>query len=56
MLILRRKVDDVTVVDGKTRIVVISIRGNTVTLGFDAPKEVDIQREERLKDGRPPTR
>ena len=46
MLILNRKKDEVIVINDNIRIMVVDIRGDTVRLGFDAPKDVPIHRRE----------
>lgn len=46
MLVLTRKKNESIVVNGPCRIVVVEIRGDTVRLGFEAEREVEIYREE----------
>jgi carbon storage regulator len=46
MLVLSRKRDESIIIDGTIRITVVSIRGNQVRLGFEAPESVSIFREE----------
>lgn len=47
MLVLQRKVDEAIVVgNGLVRIVVTAIRGNSVRLGIEAPKELSVHRDE----------
>jgi carbon storage regulator len=46
MLVLSRKVNETIVINGDIRVTVVSIRGNQVRLGFDAPDSVGIFREE----------
>jgi carbon storage regulator CsrA len=46
MLVLSRKVGERIVIDEHITLVVNSISGNRVTLGIEAPKEVDIKRGE----------
>lgn len=53
MLVLRRKVGESVLIDGKTRVKVIAIEGGQIALGFDAPDDVWIQREELVEPGRP---
>jgi len=53
MLVLRRKVGESVLIDGKTRVKVIAIEGGRIALGFDAPDDVWIQREELVEGGRP---
>jgi carbon storage regulator len=50
MLVLTRKVGETLVIDKDIRVTVLSVKGNTIRLGIEAPKEISIQREElRLK-------
>ncbi|MCA9123614.1 MAG: carbon storage regulator [Planctomycetaceae bacterium] len=48
MLVLGRKVGDEIVIGEDIRLVVVSIRGNQVRLGFDAPRDVAVRRREIL--------
>ena len=48
MLLLARKVGERILVDQNTWIEVVGISGNQVKLGFVAPDEVDIVREELI--------
>ena len=43
---LSRKKDERIVINGNITIVVVEIRGDKVRLGFDAPKEVAVHRQE----------
>ena len=49
MLVLSRKRDQSIVIDGDIRITVVSIQGNQVRIGIEAPISVSIFREE-LRD------
>ncbi len=60
MLILSRKVNESVIIRGGIKVMVVSIRGDKVRLGFEAPDNVAIHREEiqeainrdkQLKDG-----
>lgn len=47
MLVLRRKPEEQIVIDhGKVKIIVLSIEGNQVTLGFEADESITINRLE----------
>jgi carbon storage regulator len=51
MLVLSRKPNESIVIDDKIRVTVVSIRGNQVRLGFEAPPSVGIVRTELLLRG-----
>lgn len=52
MLVLNRKSDQEILVGGNIRVKVLSVKGNTVRLGIEAPGEVSILRGElTLADG-----
>lgn len=46
MLILTRKVDEKIIVDEDIVITIVEIRGDRVKLGFDAPHDIAIHRQE----------
>jgi carbon storage regulator len=46
MLVLTRKLGEEIKIGDNIRLIVVAIRGNQVRLGFRAPPEVPIQREE----------
>ena len=46
MLVLSRKVDQAIVIAGKVRVVVAAVRGETVRLGVQAPRDIVVDREE----------
>ncbi len=48
MLVLSRKTDECIVINQNIRIRVISIRGDRVRIGIEAPREVAVHREEVL--------
>ena len=54
MLILTRRVQEALMLGDSVTITVLSINGNQVRLGIDAPKDVEVHREEiyhRIKSG-----
>lgn len=46
MLVLSRKQDEKIIIGDNITLMVISIQGDKVRLGIDAPKDVSIHREE----------
>ena len=50
MLVLSRKLNEQIVIGDDIRVTVVSIRGNQVRLGFEAPPEVLIFRNELRPD------
>jgi carbon storage regulator len=47
MLVLSRKINEALLIgEGTIRVVVLSVQGDQVKLGIDAPREVSIMREE----------
>lgn len=46
MLVLTRQTSEEVIIGDDIRVRVVSIRGDKVVLGFSAPKEVPIHREE----------
>ena len=49
MLVLTRKIDEKIIIDDHIKVQVLSIRGNQIRIGVDAPSEVKIHREEIWK-------
>jgi carbon storage regulator len=49
MLILRRKIGEQILIDGQIEVTVLHIRGGKVRLGFDAPRNVRVLRQEILR-------
>ena len=57
MLILSRRVGEAIVINDNMRILVLSTSGGTVRLGIEAPRSVEVHREEvyrRLQNERAP--
>ena len=48
MLVLSRKFNESIVIDGGIKITVVEIRGNSIRLGIEAPKEIGVMREELI--------
>jgi carbon storage regulator len=46
MLVLSRKLNESIVIDGDIRVTVVSVHGNQIRLGIEAPQSVKIFREE----------
>ncbi len=46
MLILTRRIGEKIIINDDIKITVIETRGNQVSLGIDAPREIDVHREE----------
>jgi carbon storage regulator len=46
MLVLSRKVNECVIIDSKITVKVIRVEGDVVKLGFDAPPEISIHRQE----------
>jgi len=46
MLVLSRNTDDAIMIDDEVEITVLEIKGNTVKLGVNAPRDVSIHRSE----------
>lgn len=61
MLILTRRVGEIIMIGETIRITIVAVKGSHVSLGFEAPKDVPVFREEvyeRIKAERdqfPPT-
>ncbi|MGN1393319.1 MAG: carbon storage regulator CsrA [Succinivibrionaceae bacterium] len=50
MLILTRRIDESLTINGNVKITVLSIKGNQIRIGIEAPKDVSIQRTELLEN------
>jgi len=46
MLILSRRVGEALIIDDDVKVHVLSVSGNQVRIGIEAPKEVSVHREE----------
>ncbi len=46
MLILTRRVQEALVINDNVTITVLSVKGNQVRLGIEAPRDVEVHREE----------
>lgn len=46
MLILTRRVGEVATIGDDVKVVVLGVKGNQVRLGFSAPDDIEIHREE----------
>ncbi|NRB41527.1 MAG: carbon storage regulator CsrA [Pseudomonadales bacterium] len=46
MLILTRRVQEALMIGDNVTVTVLSVKGNQVRLGIDAPRDVEVHREE----------
>jgi carbon storage regulator len=46
MLILSRNPQETIIIDGRIRVTVLSVKGNQVRIGIEAPRTVQVHREE----------
>ena len=46
MLVLSRQPDEKIIINGNIVVQVIAVRGNTVRLGIEAPRDVSVHRQE----------
>ncbi|MEQ9480266.1 MAG: carbon storage regulator CsrA [Algiphilus sp.] len=59
MLILTRRVGETLQIGDEVSVTVLSIKGNQVRIGINAPEDVTIHRQEiaeRLRDGEAPSK
>lgn len=54
MLIISRRCGESFIIGDDVKITVLSVKGNQIRIGIDAPKETTILREE-VRDRRPPS-
>lgn len=50
ILVLTRKKNEVIIIGDDVRITVVDIRGDKVRIGIEAPRDVDVHREEVYKE------
>lgn len=58
MLILTRRVQEALMIGDNVTVTVLSVKGNQVRLGIDAPRDVEVHREEiyhRVNNTQPET-
>ncbi len=46
MLVISRKIDDVITIGDSIKLTIVSIKGNQVKIGIDAPKEMKVWRDD----------
>lgn len=46
MLVLNRYKDESVIIDNKIEVVIVGVRGDKVSLGINAPKNISIHRKE----------
>lgn len=46
MLILTRRVEEVLMIGNNVTVTVLGVKGNQVRLGINAPREIEVHREE----------
>ena len=49
MLILTRRVDETVMIGDEVTVTVLGVKGNQVRLGVNAPKSIDVHREEMFR-------
>jgi carbon storage regulator len=49
MLILTRRVNETLMIGERVTVTVLGVKGNQVRLGIDAPRDVEVHREEIYK-------
>jgi len=53
MLVLSRRMNESVIIDGGIEVMVVAVHGNKVRLGFRAPADVIIKRQERAVGSEP---
>jgi len=48
MLVLKRKANETIVIGAEIEVSIVRVRGNTVTIGITAPKDIKVMRKELL--------
>jgi carbon storage regulator len=56
VLVLRRRLEEGLLIDGRIHIRVLSVQGDRVQLGIEAPDDVEILRDELVDQVQPPAR
>jgi carbon storage regulator len=46
MLVLSRKIDETIIIDGRIKVTIVGVRGQSIRVGIEAPQEVPVWREE----------
>ncbi len=46
MLVLTRRIGETVVIDGNIKVTIVSVKGDRVRIGIDAPESVRVDREE----------
>ena len=54
MLVLKRRIEESITIASNIRVKILSIAGESVNLGVDAPRDIKVLRTENLNDSRSP--
>jgi len=49
MLVLSRKTREAIVINGEITVTILEVRGNTIRIGIEAPKEIPVVRSEIME-------